>query len=361
MEGVSEPPRFSRAEIGGGFNRLERLLLDERVPVVNVHGAPGSGKSSFVRFFADRRRSAFPGGVVWLVAHGDLDHARFVGVPRDARTLVVLDEVDLASVSSLRAELAWLREERPLGQVVTISLLNFSVGRDTPELEMSPLPLSQVVALLADGAAVNDRGRVERLAKLLEGNVSAVAETSQRLASGMPIERIIEWLERRRLVVARDAQGAELPLGSPGRERIDAVVDEISDELIRELAAHPDRLYELSPRRFEELVAELYRRRGFEATLTPASGDEGVDVYVVRNDELGRTLCVVQAKRYAANRKVGAGVVRELLGTVYAKNASAGIVVTTSFFEPSAVRFEQEFEYRIALRDYLGLQQMLRW
>lgn len=362
MEGVSEPPQFfSRAELGGGLRTLERLLLDERVPVVNVHGAPGSGKSSFVRAFVDRRRSAFPGGVVWLIAHGDLDHAGLVQLPTDAQTLVVLDEVDLANVSSLRDELAWLRQHRPLTQAVTISRLNVSVGRDTPHFEMPPLPLSQVVALLTDGAVVDDRGRVERLATLLEGNASAVAETSQRLASGMPIERIIEWLERRRLVVARDSQGAELPLGSPGRERIDAAVDEISDELIRELAVHPDRLYELNPRRFEELVAELYRRRGFEATLTPASGDEGVDVYVVSNDELGRTLWVVQAKRYAANRKVGAGVVRELLGTVYAKNASAGIVVTTSFFEPGAVRVEQEFEYRIALRDYLSLQDMLRW
>jgi restriction system protein len=54
-------------------------------------------------------------------------------------------------------------------------------------------------------------------------------------------------------------------------------------------------------------------------------------------------------------------VVRELLGTVQAKNANAGIVVTTSFFEPGAVRMEQEFQYRIALRDYLCLQEMLRW
>jgi len=138
-------------------------------------------------------------------------------------------------------------------------------------------------------------------------------------------------------------------------------VDEISDGLIRELAARPERLYELNPRRFEELVAELYQRRGFEATLTPASGDEGVDVYVMRHDDLGRTLWVVQAKRYAAHHKVGAGVVRELLGTVHAQNASAGILVTTSFFQPGAVKVEQEFEYRIALRDYLGLQDMLRW
>jgi restriction endonuclease Mrr len=69
----------------------------------------------------------------------------------------------------------------------------------------------------------------------------------------------------------------------------------------------------------------------------------------------------IAARRYAAHNKVGARVVRELLGTVQAKNASAGIVVTTSFFEPGAVRMEQEFQYRITLRDYLSLQDMLRF
>jgi restriction system protein len=274
--------------------------------------------------------------------------------------LTVLDEVDLAHIPSLSDELRWLREHRPLAQAITISQLHVSIGPDTPSVETPPLPLAAVLDLLVRGSPSGDGARIERLARLLDGNASAVAETSRRLASGMPIERIIEWLEQRRLVVARDPQGRELALGTPGRQRIDAVVNEISDELIAELAANPERLYDLAPRRFEELVAELYRRRGFEATLTPASGDEGVDVYVVRNDALGRTLWVVQAKRYAAHNKVGAGVVRELLGTVQAKNASAGIVVTTSFFEPGAVRMEQEFQYRITLRDYLSLQDMLR-
>jgi restriction system protein len=279
----------------------------------------------------------------------------------DVPTLLVLDEIDVAHVPSLTEELRWLREHRPLVEVITISRLHVSVGRDTPSVETPPLPLPAVLDLLGRGSPSSDRARIDRLARLLEGNASAVEETSRRLASGMPIERIIQWLEQRRLAVARDPHGAELALGNPGRERIDAVVTEISDELIAELAANPERLYELNPRRFEELVAELYRRRGFEATLTPASGDEGVDVYVVRNDDLGRTLWVVQAKRYAAHLKVGAGVVRELLGTVHAKNASAGIIVTTSFFQPGAVKMEQEFQYRIALRDYLGLLDMLRW
>jgi restriction system protein len=120
-------------------------------------------------------------------------------------------------------------------------------------------------------------------------------------------------------------------------------------------------MYSLAPRKFEELIAELYRRPGYEALLTPASGDRGVDVYVISHDDLGSTLWVVQAKRWAPNRKIGAGVARELVGAVYSTGATAGILVTTSFFQPGARQIQREFNFRLSLRDYEDLKKMLSW
>ncbi|MGA9286571.1 MAG: restriction endonuclease [Solirubrobacteraceae bacterium] len=344
-------------------SELERLVLSEGVAVVNVNGAPGSGKSWLARSFADANASWFPGGVVMVYAHKDVfpDYRVFDAIDADRPSLIVLDEIDHADASSLPGELRRLREHRPRAQIITTSCIHVAFGGDTPSIEMPPLSLDDAVRLLAIGQSTSDVARINRLATMLQGNALAVTEVSRRLASGMPVDAILAWLEQRHLAVARDAKGDELPLGSAAREHLDASVKEVSDALIAELAANPELLYGLPSRRFEELVAELYRRRGFEATLTPASGDEGVDVYVVRNEDVGRTLWVVQAKRYAAHNKVGAGVVRELLGTVHAKNASAGMIVTTSFFEPGAVRLERQFEFRIGLRDYFSLQDMLRW
>ena len=107
-------------------------------------------------------------------------------------------------------------------------------------------------------------------------------------------------------------------------------------------------MYELSPRKFEELVAELYRRRGFKVTLTSSTGGKGVDVYVVRHDELGSSLSVVQAKRYRPDRKIGVSLVRELKGTVATTNASAGVLLTTSFFTKGAKALAAEYEYTLA-------------
>lgn len=226
-------------------------------------------------------------------------------------------------------------------------------------VEMPPLQAEQILNLLRSQALITEE-RLDALVPLLAGNAEAVELASRRIASGVPMEQIVEWFESGRFAPARDAGGGPLDEDSPERKRLVSAVSEVSDELIRELSARPDLLYRLDPRKFEQLVAELYRRQGFEATLTPASGDEGADVYVVGHNDLGRTLWVVQAKRNAPERKIEAGVVRELLGTVTAKNASAGILITTSFFQPGAEKLEREFRYRLSLKDYLALQDLLR-
>jgi hypothetical protein len=153
--------------------------------------------------------------------------------------------------------------------------------------------------------------------------------------------------------------GVPLTEDSSATRRVQLHAREISDELIATLARHPDSLYELDPRRFEELVAELYRRRGFTVELTPASNDGGADLLVARHDELGRSLHVVQCKRYAARRKVGPSLVRELIGTVDHRRASAGVLLTTSFFTPGARNLERDYEHRLTLHDFVALRDLL--
>jgi restriction system protein len=204
---------------------------------------------------------------------------------------------------------------------------------------------------------------------------------------GLSFERIAEVLElteqrvaamwgeaRRALIAAVDTsspanfpavailgpEGEPLAPGSSKRTQLEASVTEISEELITALAKDPDLVYKLTPRKFEELVAELYRRRGFKVTLTPSTGDKGVDVYVVRHDELGSSLSVVQAKRYRPDRKIGLSLVRELKGTVATTNASTGVLLTTSFFTKGAKALAEEHRYTLELHDFYELQALLR-
>ncbi|WP_045878211.1 restriction endonuclease [Pseudofrankia sp. DC12] len=96
-------------------------------------------------------------------------------------------------------------------------------------------------------------------------------------------------------------------------------------------------LLEMDPYDFEQLVADLLAKMGYDTRRVGRSGDGGVDVEVYSDDPLGSGLIVISVKRY--RRTVGAHYVRELAGTVADRDAIKGILVTTSGFGPSSVEF----------------------
>lgn len=101
------------------------------------------------------------------------------------------------------------------------------------------------------------------------------------------------------------------------------------------VAKNPNALMELTPEQLEELVAASYDKAGYdEVTLTPRSGDFGRDVIAVRRG-WGSVRIVDQVKRHSADNPVTANDVRALLGVLSAdRNATKGIVTTTSTFAP---------------------------
>jgi restriction system protein len=340
---------------------LQRALIDGDERHLVLHGAPGSGKTSLAVAFAERHREHFSGGVLVLTCPTEIEVRRYAAQRLDPRRsgLVLIDEVDRMPLQSIPDALGFLASSYPRARVVMTSCGKVLPTPETLAVEMPPLTAAQVIGLLRQSFP-GDPTRLDKLAERLAGNATAVELISQRLAAGMPPERILDWVESGVLPVWRDAAGRPLGDQAPERRQLDIAVTEVSEELIQHLADHPELLYKLDPRKFEQLAAELYRRRGYEVTLTPASGDGGVDVYVVSREAVGETLWVVQAKRWAPDHKVGAGVVRELVGTVNLANASAGVLLTTSFFEPGAQAIERKLRYRLALKDYLDLQQLLR-
>jgi restriction system protein len=108
-------------------------------------------------------------------------------------------------------------------------------------------------------------------------------------------------------------------------------------DVLREMFAyftrHPDQMRLIPPRRFEELVAAIFKNNGFDVTLTPETRDGGIDIFAVqKNVPGGDLLHLIECKRYAANNKVGIGVVQRLAGVIDQHRANRGIIVTTSSF-----------------------------
>jgi restriction system protein len=121
------------------------------------------------------------------------------------------------------------------------------------------------------------------------------------------------------------------------------------------LRRNPEAIHQLSPRQFEEFIAELMEKSGYEVTLTRASRDNGVDIYAVKADSFGRFLTVVDCKKYRADRTIGIEVVRGMMAVLHIENASHAMLATTSSFSSVARNFEREHRFAISLKDHADI------
>jgi hypothetical protein len=151
--------------------------------------------------------------------------------------------------------------------------------------------------------------------------------------------------------------GQPLGSGSVPFQRLVLSQKKVSDELLARLKAHPEEMRKLDWRAFEELVAELFERDGFEVEMTPLTGDRGVDLFAARKERWGTMLYVVQCKRYTA--KIGPSFVREFAWVINRHDANHGVLATTSHFTPGAVAEQQLLPYRMSLADFHVLERWL--
>jgi HJR/Mrr/RecB family endonuclease len=125
----------------------------------------------------------------------------------------------------------------------------------------------------------------------------------------------------------------------------------LSDELLARLAESPEDRFRLDPYVFEEVVAELLSRMGYEIRLTPRSGDAGRDVIAAIGTPAARLLMLVECKKYAAHRRVGIEPVTRFWSRLFDDHANMAMVVTTSTFQPVAQRFAVSRGYQVSLKD----------
>ena len=104
-----------------------------------------------------------------------------------------------------------------------------------------------------------------------------------------------------------------------------------------------DSLRNTSWKQFEFLVAEAFRRQGWQVDFSLGGGaDGGVDLVLRRE---GRT-ALVQCKQWKA-RSVGASVVRELFGLMVAEDTDEAIIVTSGHFTREAEAFAEDKPIRL--------------
>jgi len=188
--------------------------------------------------------------------------------------------------------------------------------------------------------------------RYLEGEVSLSTKQeaeSKLYASALRIERAGEFQEE---LYAK----AE----SEGDDHSTLVITSIDEEVKKYLKKYPQKLYELSPRQFEELVASILKDLGFEVELTQATRDGGRDIIAHVRNAVSSYLTYIECKRYAADNKVGVGVVREVIGVHHIRKPTKSIIVTTSFFSKDAIKEAQSMESQLDLKDFTSIKEWLQ-
>jgi restriction system protein len=329
---------------------------------VIITGKRGTGKTSLALMFAHREVDNFPGGIIYA---DTLDFWRGTDVQtllRDTKApLLILDEVQAVSDRDANDLVGRIIRESPLIKMILIT---------QARLHLSALPEVPVI-VVGNFTELDVKNLVERLL----GGPKYYPLSLYRQFKGRPlITKTVLQAVSDGLFDASEALNATEPfqtsgiLGPDGHPleanstALKVIVSDVTtsnDEFLRRLADDPKSLYTLSPRSFEEVVAGILKRLGYEVELTPATRDGGKDIYAAHRTELGTFLYLVECKKFSPDHPVGVGLIRNLYGSVEAEKANGGILATTSFFTQDAREFQTQVGFRISLQDYLGVHKWL--
>lgn len=109
---------------------------------------------------------------------------------------------------------------------------------------------------------------------------------------------------------------------------IQAPLEEVNSYLVVKY----ENRFSINPRRFEEVVASVFRSIGYHVDITAYSNDGGIDVLF---EEADGNRVGVQVKRY--KNKIKAEQIRAFAGALILSGCNRGVFVTTSNYQRGAI------------------------
>lgn len=198
-------------------------------------------------------------------------------------------------------------------------------------------------------------GMAAHLPYLLKPNAPMVQER---------VETLLDQIQVLEPVLLFSTYGEDEDEPNPTTERarieIPKLVVEIGQQLASRIAARPEILRHISPRAFEELMAEIFSTFGYIVELTAPSKDGGKDIIAVRADHGIISKLLVECKRYVPPNKVGVGLVRQLYAVKQIEHASKALLVTTSYFTREARELEKQYLYELELKDFEAVTEWVK-
>lgn len=288
-----------------------RLLAERERPIVSIAGMPGVGKTSLANVFVSTQPGLTPVRLYGSTLRNlNLEKAiEQASLGAKLPLLVVIDSADELQFDQLQDHL------RAIINLKRVHMVLMTSRTSLLELARAVGPISEI-----------------NLEPLTDRQIRSWSETKEGL--------IYNFVEE-----TREPEDRIIKLSRPP-------IIFLNNEIIMRLQKYPNDVRDLTPRQFEELIADLLADQGCEVELTQETRDGGVDIFAKVDTPIGKVLTLVDAKRYKETRPVGVELVRQLLGTLHDSSASHGMLVTTSRFTHDAQAVERRHAFELSLRDY---------
>lgn len=264
---------------------------------------------------------------------------------------VVLDGMDHTSARRSTELFYGVINSKVVGQVIITS-------RERPELrifdenvrQLSRLQQAEIDRLIREKVSLSDLDENEamRLLSVINGSPAA-AQIMAGMAGALSSEQL-------RRVLSGELYDVRSAKPGISNVKIARVVKPLlvadNERILKNLKKRPEEILKLSPRQFEEVVADLLQAMGYEVDLTKQTRDGGADILAKKKTEIGQVLCLVDAKRYKETHKIGVEKVRTLMGTLADYNATSAMLATTSAYSKEARAMEEKHKFKLSLKDY---------
>ena len=113
--------------------------------------------------------------------------------------------------------------------------------------------------------------------------------------------------------------------------------------LVKTILPNLDELRELTPQRFEDEIAAMFKRLGYTVRQTPYSSDGGKDAFLWKHGEK----YLLECKRYGLDKQSGRPELQKFHSAIVSEGAKKGFFVTTGGFTKGAAKFAKSAQIEL--------------
>ena len=340
------------------LEQLAAILENGHNHVVLIGGYAGMGKTTLVRMYVEKFKERYANIYMWH----PWDLPEDVRVPN--KSLVIIDEAD--SLEQIK-----MKEVEACNKASSIIIVGRNVqqrfsGEGYTFFMVNALNQSDMLFAIKNYRNIRfdlDDQSIEKVVKASQGN-PAILGLLLNSAEKLGVDVVHRLIYENIPIGKYDIVLPNRTIETPTIINIKNDVSKINDGLMRYIAENPQSMHGLSSREFEEVMAELFKKMGYDVELTKETRDGGKDIYIAQKTDIGKFLFLVECKHYSPDRPVGIDVIRNLYGVLgmEKKKPTGGIIATTSHFARGVEEqiVELNLEHRISLQDFEYISNLLK-